>query len=235
MGAITQGILGGFSGKVGTVAGSSWNSISYMRSLADGYTDPKTEKQVCQRGRFAEVVRFLRTMVPYLRLGYKEHPAGQSAYSSAMSYVLKNAVEGCGADAAVDFQKAMISRGSLVVPGDASVEAAAGKLTFTWTDNSGNGNADADDVAMVLAYNKVKAEAVYDLEAGARADGTAELTLPGSWGDEALAVYLSFRSAQGKSVSNSLCLQDDEVASSPGDGSDGEDGADDDSGQGTFG
>ena len=118
-----------------------------------------------------------------------------------------------------------------MVPGDASVEAAAGKLTFTWTDNSGNGNAAADDVAMVLAFNKVKAEAVYDLEAGTRADGTAELTLPGSWGDEALAVYLSFRSAQGQSVSNSLCLQDDEVASSPG----GEEDSDDDSGQGTFG
>ena len=235
MGTITKGILGGFSGKVGTVVGSSWNSISYMRSLADGYTDPKTEKQVCQRGRFAEVVRFLKTMLPYLRIGYKEHPAGQSAYSSAMSYVLKNAVEGCGADATVDFRKAMISRGCLVVPGDAAVEAAGGKLTFTWTDNSGNGNAAADDVAMVLVYNKVKAEAVYDLGAGARADGTAELTLPGSWGDEALAVYLSFRNAQGQSVSNSLCLQDDEVISSPDGGAGGEEGSDDDSGQGTFG
>ena len=32
MGKIKQGILGGFKGKVGTVIGSSWNGISYMRS-----------------------------------------------------------------------------------------------------------------------------------------------------------------------------------------------------------
>lgn len=34
MGTIKQGILGGFSGKVGTVAGSSWKGISYMRGRA---------------------------------------------------------------------------------------------------------------------------------------------------------------------------------------------------------
>ena len=34
MGTIKQGILGGFSGKVGTVVGSSWKGISYMRGQA---------------------------------------------------------------------------------------------------------------------------------------------------------------------------------------------------------
>ena len=48
MGTIKQGILGGFSGKVGTVVGSSWKGISYMRGLATRYTStshssPKTE------------------------------------------------------------------------------------------------------------------------------------------------------------------------------------------------
>lgn len=233
MGKISKGILGGFSGKVGTVIGSSWNSISYMRSLAESYNDPKTEKQVCQRGRFAETVRFLKTIAPYLRVGYEKPTAGQSAYSSAMSYVLRNAVNGCGDEATVEFPKALVSRGSLTMVTDATVEAAGGKLSFTWTDNSGNGNAQADDAAMVLAFNKVKAEAVYNLEAATRADGAAELTLPSGWGDDALAVYLSFRSTAGRLSSNSLCLQDGETTSVPGGGS-GE-GGDDESGQGTFG
>lgn len=34
MGTIKQGILGGFSGKVGTVIGGSWKGISYMRLQA---------------------------------------------------------------------------------------------------------------------------------------------------------------------------------------------------------
>ena len=48
MGTIKQGILGGFSGKVGTVVDSSWKGISYMRGQATRYTStshssPKTE------------------------------------------------------------------------------------------------------------------------------------------------------------------------------------------------
>ena len=33
MGKINQGILGGFSGKVGTVVGGSWKGTAYMRGL----------------------------------------------------------------------------------------------------------------------------------------------------------------------------------------------------------
>lgn len=33
MGTIKQGILGGFSGKVGNVVGASWKGIDYIRSL----------------------------------------------------------------------------------------------------------------------------------------------------------------------------------------------------------
>ena len=40
MGTIKQGILGGFSGKVGTVIGGSWKGISYMRSQAQSVKNP---------------------------------------------------------------------------------------------------------------------------------------------------------------------------------------------------
>ena len=43
MGKISQGILGGFSGKVGTVIGGNWKGIDYMRSKASKVTNPKIE------------------------------------------------------------------------------------------------------------------------------------------------------------------------------------------------
>lgn len=49
MGKIMQGILGGFSGKVGTVVGGTWKSISYIRSIATSVANPRTEKQLRQR------------------------------------------------------------------------------------------------------------------------------------------------------------------------------------------
>ena len=55
MGKIKQGILGGFTGKVGTVIGSSWNGIAYMKGLPQSQKDPKTAAQMRQRAFFREV------------------------------------------------------------------------------------------------------------------------------------------------------------------------------------
>ena len=55
MGKIKQGILGGFKGKVGTVIGSSWNGIAYMKGQAQSVRNPKTTAQMTQRNFFKEV------------------------------------------------------------------------------------------------------------------------------------------------------------------------------------
>ena len=55
MGKIKQGILGGFKGKVGTVIGSSWNGIAYMKGLPQSVKNPRTDAQVQQRNFFKEL------------------------------------------------------------------------------------------------------------------------------------------------------------------------------------
>ena len=144
-----------------------------------------------------------------MRIGYKNYAYRQSAFNAAMSHMLRQAVTGCGEQTAIDFEKTLLAQGSLVTATDAAVQTEAGKATFTWTDNSGSGNAAATDQVMVLAYNKDKEETVYDTAAATRADGTAELTLPTDWTDNALVVYLAFYSEDGRMVSNSQCLQND--------------------------
>ena len=67
MGTIKQGILGGFSGRVGTVVGSTWNSVHYMRALALSVGNPRTEKQQSQRSKFALTLSFLQAITPYVR------------------------------------------------------------------------------------------------------------------------------------------------------------------------
>ena len=70
MGTIKQGILGGFSGKVGTVIGSSWKGQSVMRGIAPHRTDAKTDKQIAQRQKFAVVMKFVHSMVQFIRIGF---------------------------------------------------------------------------------------------------------------------------------------------------------------------
>ena len=55
MGKIKQGILGGFKGTVGTVIGSSWNGIAYMKGRPQSVKNSKTDKQLKQRAFFKEV------------------------------------------------------------------------------------------------------------------------------------------------------------------------------------
>ena len=62
MGKISQGILGGFSGKVGPIVGCRWKSIFYIRSRAARVSNPNTLLQQCQRGKFRSTVNFLKSM-----------------------------------------------------------------------------------------------------------------------------------------------------------------------------
>ena len=113
MGTIKQGILGGFSGRVGTVVGSTWNSVHYMRALALSLGNPRTEKQQSQRSKFALTLSFLQAITPYVREGYRNYADRCTAFNAAMSYLLKNAVTDSGPDISIDYAKAMVARGSL--------------------------------------------------------------------------------------------------------------------------
>lgn len=204
MGKIEEGILGEIRGKVGPMTGSSWNNIPYIRSLPGSFHDARTERQLRQRARFKAVIRFLTPLAAFVRLGYQQHGPRQSAYSAATSYLLRQALREESGHVEVDYDRALVSRGCLAGAEEAAVQRAGHRLTFAWTDNSRQTNASEDDVAMLFAYNPARAEAVYDTEAARRADGTATLAVPASWEEEPLAVYLSFRQAQGEEVSNSV-------------------------------
>ncbi len=57
MATIKQGILGGVSGKIGSVVGSSWKGIAVLRSLALSVANPRTGPQVQQRTNFTSIVK----------------------------------------------------------------------------------------------------------------------------------------------------------------------------------
>lgn len=206
MGTIKQGILGGFSGKVGTVVGGSWKGISYMRSLAQNVKNPRTEAQMTQRSKFAIAIAFLKPITDYVRVGFKPYASKQTAFNAAMSYIVANAISGEYPDHTLDFAKVLVSRGSLFPVDNASAEVDAGKVTISWTDNSGISDALATDVAMPLVFNSLRGEAVFSTAAAARADGLAEINLPAEWSGDPVQIYLGFVSQDGKAIANSIYL-----------------------------
>ncbi|HZH69146.1 MAG TPA: DUF6266 family protein [Flavobacteriaceae bacterium] len=204
MGKINQGILGGFSGKVGNVIGGNWKGIDYMRVKPASVHNPRTEGQMDQRTRFAQVLQFLQPMKDFIKVGYKNYAIKMTQFNSAMSYILKNAVIGSFPNYTIDYANALISRGSLAgALNGSATSSTAGTIEFTWYDNSNEGNAQATDKALILAYNKTKGEAVFVTDGALRTAGTQTLTVPDDFSGDAVECFIAFISADGLSVSNS--------------------------------
>jgi len=203
MGTIKKGVLGGFSGKVGTVVGSSWKGIDYIRSLPASVKNPRTEGQVTQRTKFSMVMEFLRPIIPYLNVGFKPYANKMSAYNAAMSYNVNNAVMGSFPDIAIDYPNVLVSKGSLLGAENASATVADGSISFTWTDNSGVNDAKETDLAMPLAFNSSKGQAIFKTNGAQRSAKADVLTIPANWIDDDVEVYLGFVSKDGLLVSSS--------------------------------
>ena len=203
MGVIAQGILGGFSGKVGNVVGASWKGIHVIRIKPASVANPRTEGQVNQRNKFSATLEFLQPSLAFIKQGYRFYANKMSAFNAAMSYVIQNAITGTAPTFMVDYATALVSRGKLegVLGGDAS--EATGNVTVTWTDNSANGNARPDDKVMLLVYNATTGDSTILLDDPAtRVDATITTAVSATTGD-ILQVYLAFQAADGSMVSNS--------------------------------
>jgi hypothetical protein len=211
MATLKNGILGGVSGKIGNVVGSNWNGIDYLKTLPSHYTDAKTEIQVSNRSKFLSVIRFLQPITEFIRVGYKSLALKKTAFNAATSYHYHNAISGEYPDIVIDFTKVIVSRGNLTGAYNAAAQSAtAAEMQVSWADNSTDGSAKADDVAMVVVYHPVLGDAYFTLNAGSRSDLSADLQLPQSFSGGEVHVYLGFMSLDAlgsqaaKSISNSV-------------------------------
>ncbi|MFC5283241.1 DUF6266 family protein [Pedobacter alpinus] len=205
MGKYTQGILGAFSGKIGTVVGSSWRGIKYMRSLSAKRGNAKaSEKQLEQQARFALITAFLNPVKAILEIGFKNYANGKTGYNSAHSYNLKNALTGVSPNLEIDYSMVLLSRGDLPAVAALSViSSAAATLNLAWTNNEGKGKAKATDQLMLVAFCPELAEATYGIADATRADETLAFDLPAEFSSETVEVYVAWISADGKELATS--------------------------------
>ncbi|MGM5470252.1 DUF6266 family protein [Flavobacteriaceae bacterium LMO-SS05] len=207
MGVISQGILGGVSGKVGNVVGASWKGIDYLRIMPSSVANPRTEGQVNQRNKFTVTLEYLQPNLGFIQKGYKSYAVQKTQFNAAMSYVLNNAITGVAPNFTVDYSLALLSRGNLSGALNPATDlATAGQVEFTWGDNSAEGNANATDKAMVLVYNPSKKESMYILDGADRTVGSQIITIPSTYAGDTVELFMAFITADGSVTSNSVYL-----------------------------
>ena len=204
MGTFEKGYLGGFSGKVGTAVGSTWKNLNVLRSRPPSKRKGSaSDLQLQQQAKFALITNFLHPLADLLNQTYNKSAAAvMSGLNKAFS-VNNEAVTGVYPAFVVDYPKILLSKGNLPNGGSpAAVSTVAGKLAFSWVDNSGINSALISDLAFVAAYNEELQHWIFIQKAATRnAAGYILDVTPFS--GKPVQTYLGFMSADRKKVARS--------------------------------
>lgn len=206
MGTIKQGILGGFSGKVGTVVGASWKGIAYMRSMAQSVKDRRSSRQVAHRAKFAMLIDLLKQFTDFIGFSFRECARKMTEFNAAFQINYNNGViSGTYPSLTIDASKIVVARGSLTGVPSATAEISGGMAKISWTDNSGEGDALATDKALLVFYNITKNQVVAFANTGkTRTNGSYSTSVVDAWAGDSVACYLAFQKADGSVVSDSV-------------------------------
>ena len=201
MATIKQGILGAFSGKVGSVVGSSWKGIPIMKSLPPSVSNPKTAGQVEQRSKMTNCVAAAKEILAEVIKPLNDR------FVSRMS----------GYNAFVSRNISLFDSDGLAIPADLKISQSRNKaqlidalaagqglkaLRIDWTSDAGTGFALGSDKPFVVVYNR-NTNKWYGFAASSTRDADkADVEFPDGalTEDDVLDVYLAFLRDDGTVV-----------------------------------
>ena len=213
MAVMSQGAYGALSGKLGNTIAGSWKGINYLRIKPASVNDANTLLQQNQRGKFSLVLKLLQPFRDGIKIGFKDYAVKMSAFNSATSYNLKNAVEGVLPSITIDYAAVLLSRGPLKPALNPTVSSTVpGEVEFAWTANSSELNSNSSDQAMVFIFNPETNEGVTVPFGTMREMEGQSVTVPDSFSGTTVHTWIAFVSDDRKLVSNSLYAGEVNVA-----------------------
>ena len=202
MGKFTSKNTGVLTGKVGNVVYTTWRGIEIIRSRPRKSNKPPSEAQLSQRLRMKTVSQFLSPLRLIINNYFNEQHVHKSAMNLATSYHLKEAVSGSYPDYQINFQKAIISKGELSMPGSIQISTNSG-LSLSW-DTNASGLSKDDDRLLFVFYNENENKFIIKYDVAQRIDSACTLVFPQA--DTTYQCWLLFYASDGKCNSNSLYL-----------------------------
>lgn len=209
MAKIVMGILGGFSGRVGTVVGYHRHGAWFVRAYQPHIRDRKSAAQLEQRSRFKAMIQFAAQATPTLRVGLKA-VADAQGMTEGNAFLRLNKESFAAGCARVDYPALCFSRGSL--PGLRGLHYSVdggGRLRVGW-QRAGGALSDRVHIFVYCAGRGFSVE-------GVRQRGRVELLLPdGFAGGEPLHLWAFVGAGAGR-VSNTQYINNLSNESEEGD------------------
>ncbi len=207
MATFNKGILGGFSGKLGTVVGANWRGKDIMRSLPTPSKKEPTEKQLLQQAKFKLAVAFLQPLKTIQSQYFGSGSGVKSRVNLATSYIINEAIQVVAGVPELVYNKVLITKGELTGFQNAVVSTqVGGVISLEWEDNSNQGNARATDMVNVVCY--CKELKIFEIFEGIvmRSDMMLDVTLPNYCLGKAVEVYAYLNNERQTTASNSFYL-----------------------------
>lgn len=199
MGKISQGILDGFKGKVGTVVGFFWKGKPVMRGYKRYVHDRHSDAQLANRMRFAVVNELSVAFKAAADLGFhlraKSH--GNTELNNFVQLNWGAVSVGTDAEVVVDYSSLLVAAGSL--PGvhfDRASYETPQQVSVAFDGNTAAGGASDADTVLLFAYNPTLNSGI--LSSGdLRGSGRATISLPAAWSGETAHLWGFTVNAQG--------------------------------------
>lgn len=202
MARLPQGILGGVVGSVGTLVGTSWKGIPIIKTKPLSVSNPKTTKQLAQRGKMKNIVAFtqpiLSTIVKPLNDRFAQRQSGYNLFVSRNIKLFESEFPSPASDL-------VVSRGKL---GDTAITGvtagnADDELGIAINPALDNAFKQGTDLVYVLVVNETSGDIVGGVSPEVRSDAVIGFkTGKDFYTGDVLQIYLSFLRADGTMVSN---------------------------------
>ncbi|MEP7109656.1 MAG: DUF6266 family protein [Ferruginibacter sp.] len=204
MGTYIKGVLGGFQGTIGTVVGSTWKGIDYMKSRSRNSSKARSQKQLVQQAKFSLLINFVSTISKLLLVGFKDSAIKMTGINSAFAYNYDNAITGSYPAFSLDYSKVLVSKGQLHNAGNPVATAVGnGSVKIDWIDNSGIAMANATDKSMIVVYCRDLNQAVYTIAGADRSTATDTINA-GNFTGKTVETWVAFISADEADVATSI-------------------------------
>ena len=197
-----------FHGKLDNVVGFKQRGKHYYRMVGCSHSDPNTPAQQEHRAKFTYVTQLIHKIGAVYKTGYALFNPEKSQRSHFFSNLWSEAVTGNMNDGyTVDYEKVKIARGLLLPTYSmtCSVLGAQHKCSYSWTDNSGQGDAEATDKICINLYNPTQGVSMMFEDVATRAAEACQVQYSTAWAGDTVYNYIFWKKADG-SCSDSILV-----------------------------
>lgn len=212
MGTIKKGILGGFSGTVGTVVGANWRGMDVIRSRPKASGSNPTPLQLLQRKKFAMAIKFQNSVRALQSRLFGTNSGARSRVNMAASYLLKEVIAEQNGVPVILMNKVILTKGDLTGFQNLAVSAGTNQtLEFSWENNSNQMLAGTTDLFCAAVYDDEANE--FHLQEGpqTRTAESAVVHLPAALAGKSVFVFAFFENAAKDLACNSVYLGEVEL------------------------